>query len=87
MCAKPFGKFAEGLGPWVNRTFEGANGHFIIIACIDQHSVRIGNQRVPIFRLHISANLTLRINALYAERHNLFFEAHFHPVKGHFFGM
>ena len=87
MGAKPIGKFAEGLGLWVNRTFKRANRHFIIITRVDQHRVRIGNQRIPILGLHISADLMFWVDALDAERNNLFFEAHFHPVKGHFLGM
>ena len=86
MGAKPIGKFAEGFGLWVNRTFKRANRHFIIITRVDQHRVRIGNQRIPILGLHISAHLAARVDAFDAEGNNLFFEAHFHPVKGHFLG-
>ena len=87
MGAKPIGKFAERLGLWVNRPCKRANRYLIIITRVDQHSVRIRNQRIPILRLHIRAHLTFWVDALNAERNNLFFEAHFHPVKGHFLGM
>ena len=87
MRTKPIGELAERFCLWVDRAFKGPNRHLIIITGVDEDGIRIGDQCVPVFWLHISADLSFRVDALNAKRYDLFLDAHLHPVKWHFLGM
>ncbi|CSB58280.1 Uncharacterised protein [Vibrio cholerae] len=74
-------KLAERLRFWVERVFKGAKLYFVVVSGIHHQDFRIGNQRVPILRLHISAHYMTGIYAFYAHGHDLFFEFDLSAVK------
>ena len=75
--AEPVREFAEGFRIRINGTLEGSDGHFIIVAGIDQNRVRIGDQRVPGIGRDIGADDGVRVCSRHAHGDDFALEAHF----------
>ena len=82
----PLWELAETFGLWINRAFESANGHFVIIARVDHGNIRGRDQFVPFFRRNISAHDFERISFWHTHRDDLALQAHLEAAKGHFGG-
>ena len=72
-----FRELPEGISGRIDGIFKGADFHFVLVAGIHQHHIRIGNQFVPFFRIHIRADNPLRINTVHTHGDDLFLELHF----------
>ena len=77
----PAGQLGEGVGVGVDRTFKSAYLYLIIIACVHQHHVGAGYQRVPVRRLDVLARHQRRVNLGYTHGDDLFFQAYLHAVE------
>ena len=84
--AEPGGELPEAFRLRINRAFKGADGDFVIVAGVDQNGVRIRNQGVPVFRLHIGADEAVRVSAGHAHGDDFALQAHFEAREGHRLG-
>ncbi len=83
----PFRKFAECLGVRVKCTFKRADSIFVIVARINDDSVFIGNQRIPVLGRDIGANALQRINPVDTHGNDFALQPHFHAIERHLAGM
>ena len=67
----------------IKRAFEAAHRHLEGIAGVEHERVGRRDQRVPIGRLDIDADLPSRIGAGVAERDDLLFQPHLQPAERH----
>ena len=81
--AKPFGKFSEALGFRVDRAFERADLHLVIVAGVDHDGVGIGNQRVPVLRRDIGADALDRVEIGLAHGDDFRLHPHLAAIEGH----
>ena len=84
--AEPGGKLAKTAGLWVDRARKCADRNFIIIAGVDDDRVWVADQRIPLIRLDIAANVARRVDARDAECHNFALYPHLHPAERRGFG-
>lgn len=70
-------EFSKGACTRILRTLERANLELVSVARIDNENAWIRNQRVPIFRLDISACCYRRLRLGNPERHNFALDFHF----------
>ena len=79
-------EITEGSGVRVDGTGEGPHFHFIVIARVDQQHLRIGNQRIPVLRLHIGPDGVTRVDALDAHGDDLALELDLGAQEGSLLG-
>ncbi len=79
--AEPARKLPEAARRGIDRAFEAADRHFVIVAGVDHDGVRVGDQRVPVLRIDIGAGAALRIDPGLAHGNDLGFDAHLHPLE------
>ncbi|MNN04354.1 hypothetical protein D3C81_1170790 [compost metagenome] len=68
------GELAERLGLRVDGACEGADGHLVVVARVDQQHLRVGDQRIPVLRLDIGADRLARVDAGHAQGDDLLLE-------------
>jgi len=68
------GKLAERPGFGIDRALERADRYFVVISCIDEKHFGIGDELVPVLRLHVSTDAFVGIDAIYSERDDLFLQ-------------
>ena len=73
----PRGELTKGGRLGVNRTVEGSDRHFVIIARINHDNIILRDQIVPIFSLHIVAHSRKWINIGLSHRHDFTLQTHF----------
>ena len=71
----------------VDRPGERAYFHFVVVARVDEHHVRVADQCVPVLRFHISTGHVNRADAVHAHGDDFFFQTHFHAVKRRLIGI
>lgn len=79
-----FGKFGEGVGMWIDRTCEGTDFDFILIAGIDDNDVGIGDQFVPVLGFDVGTDEIGRIDGGDAEGDDFLFESDFESIEWRF---
>ena len=72
----------EAAGLRVDRAVERTDGHLVIVTRVDHDRIGIGDQRIPVLRLDISAGAFPGIDAALAHRDDLGLEPHLHPLEG-----
>ena len=82
MRPKPARKFAERPRLGIDRAIERADRHLVIVARVDQHRARIGDQRIPVGGIDIGAGIG-RVDQRLAHRHDLALQPHLGTVEGH----
>lgn len=78
----PRWKLAKAAGGRINGTVEGADGHFVIVAGVDDGHILASDQVVPIGGVHIVAHASRRIDIGLAHGHDLALEPHLHLTEG-----
>src|SRR6185312_1584247 len=73
----------EACDVGIERAVEGADRDLEGVAGVDQERIGRGDQRVPVARLDMDADLPRRIDGRIAERNDLLLQAHLEPAKGH----
>ena len=76
-------ELSEAPDAGVERTFEGAECDLEGIAGVDHQRVRCSDQRIPVGRIDIDADLARRIGAGIAERDDFLFQPDFQPLERH----
>ena len=79
-------KFVEGVVVRIDRTCEGADFDFVMIAGIDRHYFGIGDECVPVLGFDIGTDEIGGIDGRNTQGDNFFFESDFEPVEWQFSG-
>ena len=82
MRPKPARKFAKRPRLGIDRAIERADRHLVIVARVDQHRARIGDQRIPVGGIDIGAGIG-RVDQRLAHRHDFALEPYLGTVEGH----
>ena len=83
LCVQPGGQLGEGLDVRIDRALEGADGHLVVVAGVDDDRVGIGDQGVPVRGRDVDARLIGRVQIRLSHGDDLAFDAHLHPVERH----
>jgi len=78
----PGGQLGKGFDAWVQRPGKGAYRHFVVVARVDYHHVRVADQGVPVLRLDVAARARGGADAGHTHGDDLFFQPHLHAVTG-----
>ena len=84
--ARPLREFTKTLGMGIDRIFEGAQRHFVVVAGVDDDRVGIGDQGIPVAGLDIGADGTKRIDVFHAHGDDFAFQANLHAMERHLGG-
>ncbi len=81
LAPEPRWKIAERGGLRVDRAGKSADRDLVVVAGVDHHGARIGDQRVPVSRGDIVPGASQRIDLRLAHGDDLTLEPHFHAVE------
>ena len=76
------GELAERLGLGIDGALEGADGHFVVVARIDQQHLGVGDQGVPVLGLDVGADALVGVHARHAEGDDFLLQLDLGAVEG-----
>ena len=74
-CLGPCWEVSKALGAGVEGALKAADGGFVAVAGVDHQGVGIINEVVPIFGIHVGANVLPWVHARHPHRDDLFFRS------------